>query len=53
MTRGEIGRARGDGEAGEQTRKIIRERERGEGRGGEKVEEGRVETRKIDERSGE
>lgn len=32
MTRGEIGRARGDGEAGEQTRKIIRERER---RGGE------------------
>lgn len=26
MTRGEIGRARGDGEAGEQTRKIIRER---------------------------
>lgn len=52
MTRGEIGRARGDGEAGEQTRKIIREREREE-RGGEKVEEGRVETRKIDERSGE
>lgn len=51
MTRGEIGRARGDGEAGEQTRKIIRERERE--RGGEKVEEGRVETRKIDERSGE
>lgn len=47
MTRGEIGQARGDG--GGQTRKIIRERRRGE----EKVEEGRVETREIDERSGE
>lgn len=33
MTRGEIGRARGDGEAGEQTRKIIRERERRRGEG--------------------
>lgn len=49
MTRGEIGQARGDGEGGGQTRKIIRERRRGE----EKVEEGRVETREIDERSGE
>lgn len=34
MTRGEIGRARGDGKAGEQTRKIIRERERWGGGGG-------------------
>lgn len=48
MTRGEIGQARGDGEGGGQTRKIIRER-----RGEEKLEEGRVETREIDERSGE
>lgn len=40
MTRGEIGQARGDGEGGEQTRKIIRERER-ERRGEEKVKEGK------------
>lgn len=46
MTRGEIGLAQeGDGEDGQQTRKIIleRERERDKRRGEEKVEEGRVE----------